>query len=151
MVQKPGISLRLQPAPAWSAEGPLAERALAVARSVGEVLPAGTVLPHHIVIQHAAPEHMGLGTGTQLALAIAAALARSSGLTDIKVTDLALPIGRGNRSSVGIHGFLQGGFLVAGGKRDADSVAPLVARAEFPAQWRIVLVLAPWKPGLSGE
>src|SRR5256885_2047192 len=59
-------------------------------------------------------------------------------------------VGRGKRSALGVHGFAQGGFLVEAGKRDADGVAPLTARADFPEDWRVVLVLPPWGQGLHG-
>src|SRR5262249_50423220 len=45
------------------------------------------------------------------------------------------------RSSVGIHGFACGGFLVEAGQRTPGTIAPLVARVSFPDPWRIVLVL----------
>src|SRR5262249_37388038 len=44
-----------------------------------------------------------------------------------------------------------GGFLVDAGKRAGDGVAPLVARADFPDDWRVVVVLPPQGPGVHGE
>src|SRR5262249_34951119 len=43
MVGQPGLSLAVRPALAWSAEGPLADRALAVARRFAETLPSGAL------------------------------------------------------------------------------------------------------------
>ena len=57
--------------------------------------------------------------------------------------ELAPLTGRGGRSAIGIHGFDVGGFLVDGGKRDPSALAPLVARAEFPADWRVVILTPP--------
>src|SRR5262249_22007345 len=54
------------------------------------------------------------------------------------------------RSGLGVHGFTHGGFLVDGGKRAADGVAPLVARLAFPEEWRVVVVLPPWGRGRHG-
>src|SRR5262249_19587039 len=66
MVESPGILLTTCPAPAWSAEGPLSERALAFARHFSEQIRTarGADLPdQHLRIEQAAPEHAGLGTG----------------------------------------------------------------------------------------
>jgi beta-RFAP synthase len=60
-------------------------------------------------------------------------------------------VGRGLRSSLGLHGFAQGGFLVEAGKRRPDEIAPLAARVLFPEDWRLVLVLPQGQPGLHGN
>jgi beta-RFAP synthase len=110
----------------------------------------GVIGPHRLRVEEAPPEHMGLGTGTQLALAVAKALATSAGLARLNALDLARRVGRGNRSGLGIHGFEQGGFLIDGGKGDSSSIAPLIIRHPFPEDWRIVLVVPPWGQGLHG-
>jgi beta-RFAP synthase len=102
------------------------------------------------VVEHAAAEHMGLGTGTQLALAVGRALAAAYGLGELDAVELARRVGRGQRSALGVHGFARGGFLVEAGKRRPDEVAPLVARTAFPEAWRVVLLLPRWGQGLHG-
>jgi beta-RFAP synthase len=148
MVQAPGLEVSAEPAGGWSAEGPLAERALAFARQFARTLPAAR--PHRLVVARGAPEHMGLGTGTQLGLAVARALAASHSL-DLPAEELARRVGRGRRSGLGVHGFARGGFLVESGKRDTEAVAPLAARQDFPEEWCVVLVLPPWGQGLHGD
>ncbi len=148
MVHAPGLRLRVAAAPAWSAEGPLAERALAFAQTFARTLPSPR--PQRLVIEHGPAEHMGLGTGTQLGLAVARALAAAHGLGDLGAAELARRVGRGRRSALGVHGFEEGGFLVEAGKRGGEPVAPLAARAAFPEAWRVVLVLPPWGRGLHG-
>jgi beta-RFAP synthase len=153
MVRAPGIQLSARPAPSWSAEGPLAERALAFAERfrqslIAEALPSPG--PHRLVVEHATPEHGGLGTGTQLGLAVASALAAACGLDCENPMALARRVGRGARSALGIHGFGQGGLLVEAGKTHHDAVAPLVARLAFPETWRVVLVFPRETPGLHG-
>jgi beta-RFAP synthase len=151
MVQAPGVCLLAQPAATWSAEGPLAHRALAYARQVAATLPPGAARPQHLVIVHSAPEHAGLGTGTQLGLAVARAVAAASGFGELSTVALAQRVDRGARSALGIHGFAQGGFLVDGGKTASTTVAPLVARLEFPDPWRILVLLLPGEIGRHGE
>jgi beta-RFAP synthase len=151
MVQAPGVSLCAAPAATWSAGGPLAERALAHARQFAATFPAQGVRPQHLAVTASAPEHAGLGTGTQLGLAVARALAVASGLGQMSNVELAQRVGRGVRSALGIHGFDQGGFLVDAGKLADTAVAPLVAHLAFPDSWRLVLLLPSGETGLHGE
>jgi beta-ribofuranosylaminobenzene 5'-phosphate synthase len=146
MVQQPCLRLVSEPATQWSADGPLAERALGFARSIAERLAEFNFHPRHLHIEEAPPEHRGLGTGTQLGLAVARALVGESK----SAADLAELTGRGHRSALGIHGFEHGGFLVEAGKLTSAEISPLVARVDFPDEWRIVLVLPPWGTGLHG-
>ena len=153
MVERPGVQVAASPAAAWSAEGPLADRALVFAQRFAESVrrerPDAALPPQRLVVETAPPEHVGLGVGTQLGLATARELSEAWGcFTDIE--DLARRIGRGARSALGVHGFLHGGFLVESGKRDGDGLAPLAARASFPAEWRVVLAVPQEAPGLHG-
>jgi beta-RFAP synthase len=151
MVQDPGVTVTARAAADWSAEGPHAERALAFARQLIQRLPPNAGEPQHIIVEASAPEHVGLGTGTQLGLAVARAVNRAWEMPGLTPEELAQRVDRGRRSALGIHGFAQGGFLVDGGKRDSAQLAPLVARADFPQSWRVVLVLPPWEKGLHGK
>ena len=105
--------------------------------------------PHALLIEAAMPAHAGLGSGTQLALAVAAAARLLHGLPPDPRSDAAL-LGRGMRSGVGIALFAQGGLAVDGGRGAADVPPPLLARLEVPADWRILLLLDPERAGLSG-
>jgi beta-RFAP synthase len=144
MIERPSIRLTVEPADAWSAEGPLAARALQFARRFAEITrqeeSVAELPPRALRLERAMPEHAGLGSGTQLALAIARALAVSWDLPGDLLT-LARRTGRGQRSALGVHGFEQGGLLVEAGKRSPEALAPLVAHLPFPQDWRIVLAL----------
>lgn len=102
--------------------------------------------------------HAGLGSGTQLALAVGRAFARWHGLA-LPTATLAAWLGRGLRSGVGIAGFDQGGLLLDGGplpldpRRPEDHTrpAPLLARLPLPGAWRVLLVGDPTCRGLSGS
>jgi beta-ribofuranosylaminobenzene 5'-phosphate synthase len=109
--------------------------------------------PCAIKVRQAIASHSGLGSGTQLAMAIAQALALLAGDGQVDAVTLARRAGRGKRSAIGIHGFARGGFLVDGGKRSEDEIGRLVARAEFPDEWRWLLVAPADKSGtgLSGQ
>jgi beta-ribofuranosylaminobenzene 5'-phosphate synthase len=95
------------------------------------------------------PAHAGFGSGTQLALAVGRAFARWFGLP-IPSAQLALWLGRGQRSGVGVAGFDQGGLLLDGGPSADGGVAPLLAHQHLPAAWRVLLVQDLRTRGLSG-
>ena len=148
MINAPGVNVRVEPAASWSARGPLAARALSVAERLAASFD-GDLPPRHLIIETASAEHAGLGTGTQLALAVARSLSLSWGRDD-DTPSLAARVGRGQRSALGVHGFDRGGLLVEAGKHGTQALSPLVARLEFPAAWRVLVVLPPGSEGRHG-
>lgn len=146
MVQEPAVTVSVEPATEWFATGPLADRALTYARAYCNT----TVGAWRIAVESCPTDHTGLGVGTQLALATSAAISRALGHNET-AEDLAQRVGRGARSAIGVHGFARGGFLVDGGKRSPDELAPLVARADFPNDWRIVLFHPPGARRVHGS
>lgn len=133
---------------AWSAEGNGADRALHLAAKITQVLNlSGSV---HIRLLETIPEHAGLGSGTQLTLAVGLAIARLHGL-DLQVRDIAALLDRGARSGIGIGVFEQGGLIVDGGRGANTTVPPLLARLELPDAWRFLLILDERDQGLSGS
>ncbi|WP_460890698.1 beta-ribofuranosylaminobenzene 5'-phosphate synthase family protein, partial [Ramlibacter alkalitolerans] len=109
----------------------------------------GCRTPLALRLRSVLPAHAGLGSGTQLALAVGSAFCAAF---DIPLTtpQLAFALGRGARSGVGVAGFEKGGLLVDGGPRADGSPAALLARVDLPAAWRVLLVLDPRLQGLSG-
>ncbi len=108
-------------------------------------------MPVHFTVHRAIPAHVGLGSGTQLALAVARAAAELSGLP-IEPIALAQAVGRGQRSGIGTWTFAHGGFVLEGGRGAGPApVAPLLARLPFPPAWRCVLAVPRGQPGLAGE
>jgi beta-RFAP synthase len=138
MVNEPGVAVSVEAAADWSGHGPNGNRALDYARRVAAALADGCERPLRVTVERCPPEHVGLGVGTQLGLAVARAVSTELGFTGINVRDLARWVGRAERSGIGSHGFAHGGLLVEGGKRDAE-LAVLLGRYEFPSDWRIVL------------
>jgi beta-RFAP synthase len=150
MIEGPGLRIRATPAPSWAASGPLAGRVLAFARQCAEGLSPRAVPALHVEVLDTAPEHVGLGTGTQLGMAVAKAVTLSAGLSGVSVGQLALLAGRGTRSGLGVHGFEQGGLLVDGGRANTEALAPLIARLPVPEDWRVVLALPAGDRGWTG-
>jgi beta-RFAP synthase len=147
-VSRPAVVLEARPADELSVEGAEADRALMYAQRCHEAL--GLVGGGHLRVLEAIPAHVGLGSGTKLALAVAQALATLHGRT-VEAAELARAVGRAARSAVGMWTFALGGLVVEGGvRRGAERPGPLLARYEVPKEWRTVLVVPGANPGLSG-
>jgi beta-RFAP synthase len=149
-LEQPAYAVSFRPASRLRAQGPDAARAEHYVHILHEKLgwPTGV----EITIEHALPAHSGLGSGTQLALAIGTGLAR---LFDITITtaSLAAVLDRGARSGIGIGAFEQGGFIVDGGCQEQTHSArppPIISRLDFPAAWRVVLMFDREQQGFSG-
>jgi beta-RFAP synthase len=153
MVRHPGIEVAAGAQSGWFAPDPLGDRMLQVAERYLKSLGArasGKLMPPLFYLRQRAPEHQGLGTGTQLALAVGRLLAEVCGLGETGAEAIARRVGRGSRSAIGIHGFERGGFLIEAGKRQDEEISPLAARVPFPETWRILLILARESAGLHG-
>jgi beta-RFAP synthase len=148
MVDAPGIVLSAEPAPAWSAEGPLAGRVLQVAERIA--LAEMPLVPARIRVEQAPEEHVGLGVGTQLSLAVARLLMKLSGHPELPVAELAELCGRGVRSGIGLHGFACGGLIVDGGRNPESGIPPLLVHLDFPRDWHVLVVLPTRPAGLHG-
>jgi beta-ribofuranosylaminobenzene 5'-phosphate synthase len=101
------------------------------------------------------PEHSGLGSGTQLALAVASALAKICGI-DADARELSSIMGRGKRSGIGIASFQFGGFIMDGGRKrvrldDLDTPPQIIFRYDFPTNWYFVVVIPETEKGLFGK
>jgi beta-RFAP synthase len=112
-----------------------------------------------IIVEKTIPMHVGLGSGTQSALAVASLISRINNLK-VSVEEAAVLTGRASISSVGIGVFKYGGFIVDAGhrvdpgeisKKERESVAPIVFRHPFPKDWLFVVAVAEERRGLSGE
>ena len=101
-------------------------------------------------IKSAIPEHSGLGSGTQLSLAVASAISNLYELSEQHPAHLATILHRGARSGVGIGTFMHGGFIVDGGRGENTEVPPVISHMPFPEHWRIVLVFDDEAEGING-
>lgn len=119
-----------------------------------------------ITVRSDYPAHVGLGSGSQIALAVTRAIGELHG-RNLTVPDLARLAGRGGTSGIGTAAFEHGGFILDGGHRfgagceKSDfrpsaasrgvSPPPVLARHEFPEDWKILLAIPSVPPGASGN
>lgn len=106
--------------------------------------------PVRVTIEEAIPPHAGLGSGTQLALALGTAVAELEG-TPTPPREIARLLDRGARSGIGIGAFEQGGFILDGGRGAEGEPPPITARLPFPDAWRILLIFDRSGIGLHGS
>ena len=118
---------------------------------------AGRILEHldiqsgaSITIHESIPEHAGLGSGTQLSLAVGTAIAR---LYDKNISpgEIANIMERGARSGIGVGTFSMGGFLVDGGRGENTEVPPIISHLDFPEAWRLLLIFDTNLQGVHGN
>ncbi|MCB8838223.1 beta-ribofuranosylaminobenzene 5'-phosphate synthase family protein [Aurantimonas sp. VKM B-3413] len=128
--------------------GPEAERAAQHLETMRRMLSIRAA--HGLAVEEAIPAHSGLGSGTQLALAVAMALRALEGREQDPAGDAAR-LGRGARSGLGAAFVSHGGVAVDGGKGDSQLPPPLIARLPFPEAWRVILVLDPNVEGFHGR
>ena len=147
-LEGPFTRVRLEPASGVVAEGPDAARAARYATALAERfdLPEGV----RIDVEEAIPPHAGLGSGTQLALAVGTGMAKLFDL-DLRTVEIAATLDRGARSGLGIGLFDQGGFVVDGGSAGDGVPPPVIARQPFPSEWHLLLVFDRGREGVHGE
>jgi beta-ribofuranosylaminobenzene 5'-phosphate synthase len=153
-ISEPVLHLRLQPAGTLIVEAPeeVRPRLEGIARRFCESV--GLEARARVVADRVIPAHVGLGSGTQMALALGTGLARLHQL-DLPAARIAALLGRTRRSGIGYHAFLHGGLLVDGGhaaeEPPATSVPPLLARHDMPEEWRLVLAIPAASGAVAGE
>jgi beta-ribofuranosylaminobenzene 5'-phosphate synthase len=90
------------------------------------------------------PKFVGMGYHTTLALSIGSALAKLYGL-NLTTEEIALTMKRGAITSLGVHSFKVGGFIVEGGFRVNERekmIPPLIFHQLVPDNWLFVIAIA---------
>lgn len=100
--------------------------------------------------------HSGLGSGTQISLAVGQIYSRLFNL-NLSVREIAEITGRGGTSGIGVSAFEYGGFIVDGGHSIKEKKSfmpssasraappPVIFRHDFP-EWKVVVAV----PGIKG-
>ena len=118
-----------------------------------------------IEVRSTIPKHVGLGSNTQLSLAVSSVLSRIYGVK--KTTrELAIIMKRGGTSGIGVAAFERGGLILDGGHsfgRDGEKQsflpssaskaqpAPVLVRYAFPEDWFFVIAIPHIHRGVHGE
>ncbi|MBN1217214.1 MAG: hypothetical protein JXA99_17470 [Candidatus Lokiarchaeota archaeon] len=112
------------------------------------------------------PSHVGLGSKTQLSLAVATSISKLKNL-EINQRELTKIVERGGTSGIGWKGFFSGGFILDAGHdfgigKEKESFLPSSASSsadpaltilqyKIPENWRFVLIIPNVKKGVYGD
>ena len=136
MLDRPGVHVRMQRSEQLTARGPMSERAIGFAKQCVRAWGLDQRAACAIEVVSTPRAHVGIGSGTQLALAVAAGMrhlyrtpaspeghgeeedpAQHEWAFDTPdALELARAVGRGKRSCVGVYGFSRGGLIVEAGR-----------------------------------
>ena len=122
---------------------------------------------YHFKLKRYFPSHVGLGSKTQLSLAIAVAITKLKDINDVSIEELTKLVNRGGTSGIGWRGFEKGGFIVDAGHefgkgKEKETFLPssasktanpalTILRYQIPEHWRFVLVIPNVKKGAYGD
>ncbi|MEN4006502.1 MAG: beta-ribofuranosylaminobenzene 5'-phosphate synthase [Methanobacteriaceae archaeon] len=113
------------------------------------------------IVKETYPAHSGLGSGTQISLAVGKAVLNLNNM-DMTAPEIAKIVGRGGTSGIGVGTFDYGGFIIDGGHSITEkpdflpssaskaSPPPIIARYDFPEDWDIILAIPDISAGASG-
>ncbi|PPR38216.1 MAG: hypothetical protein CFH26_00213 [Alphaproteobacteria bacterium MarineAlpha6_Bin4] len=90
-----------------------------------------------INIEKSSPQHIGLGSGTQLALSIGTAISNLNNI-NLNIEEIAKILNRSSRSNVGLINFKHGGFLID--LKISNKFYSNIDKVFFPEEWKIILV-----------
>jgi len=150
MVDEPALRLTVTEAEGLEAVGPHEGRVRKFARRWSQWALDGRDPACRIEVVDAPRGHTGLGTGTQLALSVAAGLNAFFDRSCDSVGEFARSVGRGKRSPIGSYWFRHGGLVVCRGRTEDGVFSPLERQIALPGQWRFVVVCPHTGEGLSG-
>lgn len=122
-----------------------------VTEVINEVRTQFKTTKHYMIeVQKCIPEHVGLGSTTQLKLALYSAILRLEGIV-ASLEDIAVKAGVGSISGVGLYGFKYGGLIVDSGRRRGSELVGFLTRYEFPENWYIAVVVPATRHKVFGE
>ena len=108
------------------------------------------------------PPHSGFGSGTQIAVSTAHLITETMGI-EVESRILSSIVGRGGTSGIGTYTHDLGGFIVDGGHSKEEKPlflpsgaskakpATLIARYEFPEEWKILIVIPEIEKHMEGD
>lgn len=140
--------LSIKPSDQFRAIGDSAIRAQQYVQSI--CLKLGLPNIFQLEVEATIPEHVGLGSGTQLALAVGMALNAFFEL-NLSIREVAALTDRGRRSGIGIGVFEQGGLVLDGGRGENTITPPVISHMEIPDNWRFILAFDRRGQGLHGQ
>ena len=149
MTTNPETEVIVSSADEFHCTGRFRPRIEAIVKKVGQRMGLTELPACRGEVVNAAPSHCGLGSGTQLSLAIAEGICCRQEC-EVDQPTLAFELaGRGRRSVVGTHGYWQGGLIYESSKEVVGSdFKSIMECVSLPLTWRVA-VLRPTDHGVS--
>lgn len=154
-LDEPRVTVTAEPADTLACDHKIARRHARVVLDLLD-LPGARVR-----VESELPRHVGLGSGTQFALATLTAISTAYD-HEPAIRERAPQLGRGGRSGVGVAAFETGGLVLDAGHpaerftterppRGEWAVPSITTRHAVPDDWRFVVVLPDLPSGRNGE
>lgn len=146
MVDGLGADVQASASPCFSVDTEFGGRAEIIANRIRDHFGLADQPRCRVEVLKSPPAHSGLGSGTQISLAITECIVRSIGCKADRDTLIQLSE-RGQRSAVGVHGYFDGGFIAEGCVSDVERtkkqhrINTVFRRIEFPRDWRVAVLL----------
>lgn len=131
-LEEPRVVVEVRPATEVSVTGEQPERVRRIVDSVfRDVLPPTVRQGVAVHVREAPPAHVGLGSGTQLALATALGMCTLFEC-DFSPWTVAQKLGRARRSAIGVAAFVEGGLILDMGRVDLwEPRGPEMPRSQY--------------------
>ncbi len=158
----PNVLIEAEPSKSILVEGEKKDLAESIIRkAINKISPGNGV---KIKIKSTIPDHVGLGSKTQLSLAIATAINRIYA-RNFSVRELVKIVGRAGTSGIGVAAFERGGFILDGGhsfgpgkqkekflpsSASLAPPAPVIIRQDVPEDWFFVIGIPNVDKGAHG-
>ncbi len=158
----PNVVIEAEASDSIVVEGEKVELVESITRKVIDKISPGNGVK--IKIRSTIPEHVGLGSKTQISLAIATAINRIY-LRNFSVRELVKIVGRAGTSGIGVAAFERGGFILDGGhtfgpgkqkekflpsSASLAPPAPVIIRQDVPEDWFFVIGIPNVDKGAHG-
>ena len=147
-IDQPATVLEAHHYPKWKVSGIALNKAVKYMNTVRAAFALRQ--PIYVKSVQSIPEHIGLGSGTQLALSVATVCMQLNG-HQVSPEKLSGLLGRGARSGIGTAAFFKGGFLVDCQAEKTRHARAISKRMEFPEGWRIILIIDRTYQGIHDE
>ena len=144
MIDAPTTEIVLRPSECFRCAGHDADRVESIVSRAAKACDRSRLPDCEVTVVGRPPAHCGLGSGTQLALALAES---SVWWHDCSFTEEQIVMevaGRGKRSAVGSHGYFHGGLIFEEATEDSE-LNVVRERIELPDSWRVAVL----RPALS--
>jgi beta-RFAP synthase len=138
MINRPVTEVTIEPWARFECDPAWQRRIHPIARRAATAMGHDALPELRVRVTRRATPHNGLGSGTQLSMAVAEAICRASGYRCDAERLARLIAGRGQRSAVGVHGYYRGGLIYEYSDGHSD-LNPMRRNVALPAAWRVAL------------